>query len=105
MKIFTHVMESSMAEQVDTELRFVIASARANGNELLHLKLDCEEDSKIALTLHKQLKTMKREGKIDFFADKEAFSTQNAQASYLINKFPKVTESIDSAIFFFIIKL
>ena len=98
-------MESSLPEEVDTELRFVIASARATGNELLYLRAESEEDSKIGMTLHKHLKTMKREGKIDFFADRVAFSSQNAQASYLINKFPNVTECIDSAPFFFIIKL
>ena len=104
MKICTHILKSAALEQIETELRFVIASARALGNELIYLKVESEDDSVLDTIILKQLKAIKRQGKIDFFADKNSFSSLNAEASYLTNKFPHITEHIDDSIFF-IIKL
>ena len=105
MKIFVHELESTLADQLETEIRFVIASARAMGNELVLLKTKPEVDSKIVIALIKQLKIIKKQGIIDFSATKDAFSELNAEASYLINKFPEVTEHIGSEEFFVIVKI
>ena len=105
MKIFVHELESTLADQLETEIRFVIASARAMGNELVSLKIKPEADGKIVTALTKQLKTIKKQGIIDFSATKDAFSELNAEASYLINKFPEVTEHIGSEEFFVIVKI
>ena len=105
MKIFTHELESTLTDQLETEIRFVIASARATGNELISLKTKPESEAKTVAMLTKQLKSIKKQGTIDFFASKEAFSELNAEASYLINKFPEVTEYIGSEEFFVIVKI
>lgn len=105
MKIFKHTFESTVSQQIGTEIRFVIASARATDNELIYINLKSEVESRITDMLIKHLKNIKKQGKLDFFATKDAFVENNAEASYLINKFPKITESINYDSFFLIIKI
>lgn len=105
MRIFTHTLESKIPAQIATELRFVIASARASGNELISITTETDQDGRIHSALQKNLKTMKKEGRIDFFAGKEAFSKSTAEASYLINKFPQITELIETDNLILIIKI
>ena len=106
MKIFAHTLECEIADEISTEIRFVIASARASGNDLISLKTKEESlDDKISLALIKNLKAIKKEGRIDFYADKSAFFSGKAEASYLLNKFPEITEYIDQVGFLLIIKI
>lgn len=105
MKIFTHTLENTAPEDIGTEIRFVIASARACGNELIYVKIESEIDGKVSTALLKHLKTIKKQGRIDFFAGKDAFADINREASYLINKFPDVVEYIGSDSSYFIIKM
>ena len=105
MRIFSHTLESLAADQIETEVRFVIASARATSNSLIHLTAEGEIDGKIYTDLQKLLKLIKKQGKIDFFASKEDFSDHSAKASYLMNKFPEVSDVIHSDHFFIIIKI
>ena len=107
MKILKHIMKSAIAEQITTEIRFVVASARASGYELLSLYLENKDDNenKISTALLKCLRAMKKEGRIDFFASKEAFLDGRTEASYLINKFPEITEFIDREEIFLIIRI
>lgn len=105
MRIFTHTLESMIAEQIDTEIRFVVASARAGEKELVYFKVESKDELKVSTALLKCLKAMKKQGKIDFFADKNAFDIHTAEASYLINKFPEVTEIINPADCYIIVKI
>ena len=105
MKIFTHTIESTLAEQIDTEIRFVIASARACGKELIHFKFKTESAGKFDEIAIKQLRAIKKQGKIDFFASEASFSENNAEASYLKNKFPEVADLIGSENSYFIVKI
>ena len=103
MKIFARTIESALPDQIATEIRFTVASARAGGYELISLKHDSEENNELALV--KTLKAMKKEGKIDFFANADAFLQGSAEASYLVNKFPEIASIVESEEFFLIIKI
>ena len=107
MKISVHTIANFSQEQVRTEIRFCIASARAVGNDLVCLKHNFKDESagKLASLVIKNLKAIKKEGKLDFFADKEAFDNLRAEASYLINKFPEVVDIVTEDGFLLFVKL
>ena len=107
MKICTNVIESFSTELLTTEIRFYIASARATECDLICLKSKTPisaEDKEMASVL-KNLRLLKKEGRIDFFADKSSFDTGSAEARYLKNKFPESSAYINEDGFLFIIKL
>ena len=107
MKLFTHTIESDTQGQLLTEIRFTVASARANGNDLIcfKVKADTEKEGSVVSSTLKNLRALKREGKIDFFAGKDSFQKGTAEASYLKNKFPEVAELVDTEEFFLLIKI
>lgn len=105
MKIYSYDVQSDSVDQMFTELRYVIATARANSNELIALNIDPQNEGKESLMIVKVLKALKREGKIDFFADKESFERNSREASYLVNKFSDITEFIKNENFYFVVKI
>ncbi len=107
MKLFTHTIESDVSSQIVTEIRFTVASARAGGNDLICLKLksNTEKEGSIASSSLKNLRILKREGKIDFFAGREAFENGTAEAGYLKNKFPEAADLVNTEQFFLLIKI
>lgn len=106
MTIFTHTLENESYDGIITEIRYIVATARANERELLSIKLDSSDKiSKSLSMLIKALRLMKKEGKIDFFASIEDFALGNAEASYLMNKFPDITDKLDTEKSTFIIKV
>jgi hypothetical protein len=107
MKLFTHVIESETSNQIVTEIRFTVASARAVGNDLIFLKINpaSEKEGTVATSVIKNLKTLKKEGKIDFFAGREAFLNATPEGDYLKNKFPEVRSLIDTEDFFLLVKM
>ncbi len=92
MTILAHILKSDAYDQILTEIRYLVASARATERELISIKLrsDASDSSKALLAVIKTLKILKKEGKIDFFVSADDFLTVSAESSYLINKFPDV---------------
>lgn len=76
------------------ELRFIIASERAGGAELLRIDipfLENEKDHiKLMSSISKLLKQMKEERLIQFFATKKSFSSASTESQFLLNKYPSV---------------
>ncbi len=107
MKILTHSLVNLSQNLLETEIRFYIASARASGDYLIvfYLSLDEGAFQKQKAFALKEFKTMKKEGRIDFFADDAAFKSGSAEASYLKNKFPGIEELVSENNFFLIVKL
>ena len=107
MKILTHNLVNLSQNLLETEIRFYIASARASGDFLIAFyPCEDEEGSQSQKNfVQKELKTMKKEGRIDFFADASAFKNGSAEASYLKNKFPGIEEFALENKLFFIVKL
>ena len=105
MKVYAYDLQSDSTDQMSTELRYVIATARAGGDELIRINVLMENADRAGAALLKLLKSLKREGKIDFFADRSAFESGSREASYLINKFSDITEFCKSESFYLVIKL
>ena len=107
MTILKYKLMSDSYDEIFTEIRYAIATARANGGELVSFELGIptDDDSKIFAATAKNLKAMKKEGKIDFFVSGDDFSFGNAEVSYLMNKFSDTIQKIDFEKTRFIIKL
>ncbi len=76
------------------ELRFCIAGARADGEELLRLDIpfgeNKREHSRMMTAIIRILKQMKEERLIQFFAGEKQFSESSMEAEFLHNKYPSV---------------
>ena len=77
--------------ELNTELRFIFASARVDGVELLKLDMPVFESEKdnarISGCLIKVLRTLKKENVIEFYVNKESFLASSTEAIFLLNKF------------------
>ena len=96
----TIIIESERPIDVDTEIKFSIANARAENAELLRFDIKKDEEliGKIYNATIKVLKKMKNLGQIQFIATQKSFSDQNAEAQFLINKYPEETDNIPKCI-------
>lgn len=82
--------------ELNTELRFVFASARVDGVELLKLNLPVFEDEKDSARINgcliKVLRTLKKENVIEFYVNKDSFMASSTEAVFLLNKFGDLIE-------------
>lgn len=83
--------------ELNTELRFIFASARVDGVELLRLDLPVMENGKdsarINSCLIKVLRTLKKENVIEFYVNKESFMANSTESIFLLNKFGEYLKS------------
>ena len=77
--------------ELNTELRFIFASAKVDDLELLRLDLpffgDEKETSRINGCVIKVLRTLKKEGVIEFYVNKDGFGLNSTESIFLQNKF------------------
>ncbi|MBQ8321992.1 MAG: hypothetical protein IJX92_06465 [Clostridia bacterium] len=76
-----------------TELRYAVASARASGEELVIINIPDNDDvqsKKTKTLIIRILKTMKKEGLIQFYATGESFESLTTEARFLLNKYPQI---------------
>jgi hypothetical protein len=77
--------------ELDTEMRFLFASAKVDGEELIRLILpvteDEKENSRINGCVIKVLRTLKKESVIQFYVNREGFVAASTEASFLLNKY------------------
>ena len=77
--------------ELDTEMRFLFASAKVDGEELIRLILPVTEDEKENSRINgcaiKVLRTLKKESVIQFYVNKESFAAASTEASFLLNKY------------------
>lgn len=87
--------------ELNTELRFIFASARVDGVELLRLDLPVleieKDDARINGCLIKVLRTLKKENVIEFYVNKDSFAANSTEAIFLLNKYGEYidVDSID----------
>ena len=87
--------------ELNTEMRFLFASAKVDGDEIVKLvipKVDDEKEiSRIKGCVIKVLRTLKKEGIIQFYVNNEGFSVNSTEASFLLNKYGEYinTETLD----------
>ena len=90
MTIKEAVMNCRAGETFNTELLYTIASARAQGNDFLKLVLAAE--TKEYVQLQKQLKVLKKQGKVQIYIVAHEFYGASKEARYLRNKYPTLSE-------------
>ncbi len=91
-------LASDRPVDIDTEIKFSIAIARAEKIELLRFDLERngEDFLKSFNAALKVLKKMKNNGQIQFIATPFAFSNSDREAEFLINKYPEYLNNIPS---------
>ncbi len=87
-------LNSELKDSIDTEIMYEIASARADGVELIKLNIsnessDLSNASKNLSTVIRRLKAMKQGGQIQFYAGKTDFTVMSTPAHFLLNKYPE----------------
>ena len=87
-------LKSNLPEQAHTEIMYEIATARAEGAELIRINVSQENmnilPEKRLSAVIRLLKGMKQEGRIQFYATKESFEKSFTEAIFLQNKYPDV---------------
>ena len=84
--IFTELNGTNQIE-LNIEIRFALAGARADGAELLAFSIKTEN---CKLAVQRILNKLKKEGLIQFFVSKEQINERLTEAEYLKNKFNHV---------------
>ena len=88
----TIVLKNTTADSIATEVMFNIASERACGAETVKISVSAEVDEakrdKMLSTVQKLLRSMKKQGRIQFFASLDDFTASATEAQYLKNKYP-----------------
>ena len=87
IKYFT--LKAAQPDQIFTEIMYEIASARSDRAELVRIDFQAGRGKKFIDTTIRVLKKMKTEGRIQFFATKDSFSSLNTEAVFLQNKYPE----------------
>ena len=85
-----HSITSQTQLSLNTEIRFLIASATVDKSTLISLKLDNCEDTdteRIRSCAIKVLRALKKEGLIQFFVVREGFDAESTEAVFLMNKY------------------
>ena len=96
-----YTLTGTSQSELNTEVRYVTASAAVDKKSIFCLKL-FDENSYAALEkrkscLLKVLRGMKKEGIIEFFVTKEGFREENTEAVFLINKYSEYLKLVDDS--------
>ena len=87
----SYALVGNCRSELNTEMRFLFASARVDGNELVRLELPLgyneKENGRISGSVIKVLRTLKKESVIQFYVNKEGFAAASMEASFLLNKY------------------
>lgn len=101
MKYSDYEIKEKNKNEIKTELMFAVASARVDGTDVLKLTFTHtggeELDKKAINAATKLVKELKKNGTIDFYVTKDAFSRSTTESIYLINKFPELSNEIESS--------
>ena len=83
--------------ELNTELRFLFVSAKVDKMELIRLDLPLtgndKEDARINSCVIKVLRTLKKDGTIAFYVNREGFVANSTEAIFLQNKYGDCIES------------
>ena len=93
-------LEHMDLEYLMTELRFNIATARAEKVDLVLFELATEDERsrrRRYTSVLFRLRQLKREGTISFFAAETDFADGTTEADYLLNKYPELAEVASTA--------
>ena len=93
MNLKIHSISSFNFGHLNTEITFNIASARAQGAELVVLKSNQKSFEAITSSrIERILRTLKKRDFIVLFASSEDFKQESPVAQYVLNKHPDISE-------------
>lgn len=102
MKINKYNLSVYEKDKLHTEILFNLASAKAEEAEIVFFSYQCDADA--LLQLEKIFKSLKQSQKIDFYIRSSGlYST--TEGSYLLNKYPEISELVREDEPFYIVKL
>ena len=92
MSLKTFKIISSTNSELETEIPFYVASARAEKAEIIKLVIPVESER--FLTVAKRiLRSLKRESRIQLFEEAKNLKSDTTEARYLRNKYPMIAAS------------
>jgi len=96
-------LEGNKLRDVETEIRFAIATERVSDRELVRFyvseTLGGEYSEKTLSMAIRVLKSIKKERGIQAFATSEQLKTSNTEAAYLLNKYPEIALEGTASVF------
>jgi hypothetical protein len=91
-------LTGSCLSDLNTEMRFLFAGARVDGEELVKIILPYTDNDKdrerISGCVLKVLRTLKKESVIQFYVNYSGFAANSTEASFLINNYGDVISDI-----------
>lgn len=94
---------------LDTEIRFLLAGARVDGEELIKLFFDSSaderENTRVLSCIIKVLRALKREKTIQFFVSSDGFCTGTTESVFLLNKYSAYIHNTDNTANYVYVKL
>ena len=99
MKYVEYELLGNCFVDFNTEIKFEIAKYKVEGRELVRftipLRDDAAENSRLQVCTVKVLRSLKREGRIQFFVLPEGFTEGTTEAKFLTNKYYEETQRIE----------
>lgn len=93
MKICSYNLCGSNQSEISTEIKFLLASARFDGVELMRFVYETNETDREAKRLYnitlKVLRSLRAKKSIQFFVLPEGFAESTTEAEFLLNKYPE----------------
>ena len=87
----------------DTEIKYNIASAKVNSADLIRLSIEKREsdreNDRLACCILKVLRSMRKEGTIQFFVNHLGFKNKTTESAYLLNKYPEIALEGTASVF------
>ena len=93
-------------KELDTEIKYCIASTKADSIDFVRLDIPSSfEQKRIVHCAIRVLSTMRREGTVMFYVTAADLKEQTTEAKYLINKHPEVLDYEDGEYIGLFVKL
>lgn len=94
MKFVTLTPTSQGTSTLETEIMFSVASARAQEIEFLKIDFSADNGEQIKAAALKQLRALKKQGRIQLFVVAEDIHGSSTEAQYLVNKYPNISDTL-----------
>ena len=95
---------SKTNSELEIELAFCIATARAENAEIVKLVIPSDTE-RFVQNSKKILRALKRDGRVQLFEDVEKLTSDTTEARYLRNKYPDIVSSCEGDSLAIIVKL
>lgn len=93
MKICEYTLNGTNQNEISTEVKFLLASARFDGVELMRFVYEANDNDRERSRLYnvvvKVLRTLRARKNIQFFVLSEDFAEGTTEAEFLLNKYPE----------------